>query len=154
MECDPLKSLPLLALLGVLVLGSCATPPPVAETPRATGYSLTDDSVVFHFKPWEFAYVTNGTTGAWVPLPKIPRIDTVAVAGPFNGWSTELSLLTANGTGYSLSMPRAALEAFGPLVPFKFVVNGVWWVEPPVVAINSEKTNLANRSSNLLLTLP
>lgn len=154
MERDPLKLTGFATLLATFLLAACETPPSASETPKATGYSLSGDAVVFQFNPWEFAYVTNGKTGVWLPITKIPRIDTVTVAGPFNGWSTELSLLTANGAGYSLSMPRTALEAFGPLVPFKFVVNGVWWVEPPVVAPNSESTKLANRSSNLLLTLP
>jgi len=149
-----MKNRILLATAFLVTLFGCTTVP-ASDVPPPAGYSLTADAVVFRFQAWKFSYATNGQTGRWIPLEKIPYIDTVAVAGPFNGWSTTASPLGRDDRGgYQLAMPQSALRGLGATIPFKFVINGVWWVEPTVLAPNSVDTNFVNQSSNLVLTLP
>lgn len=154
MEGDRTMKLPLLAALVLSLAAGCSSAP-ASDAPQPTGYKLTAETVVFQFKAWKYSYATNGETGQWIPLGKIPRIDLVAVAGPFNGWSTTASALAADDQGgYQLTMDLADLRGLGPKIPFKFVINGLWWVEPTVLASNSVETNFVNKSSNLVLTLP
>jgi hypothetical protein len=140
-------------LLGTTALASGqATVPPVAAAP--TGYTFADDQVRFVFRPWEFRYITNGTTGKWYRLDELPGIGRVCVAGAFNNWNPTLLQMTPDGNVYTATVAVADLVPFGPQIEFKFVIDGVWWVEPLTTQENRAGTGFLNRSSNFVLTLP
>jgi hypothetical protein len=143
-------------LVGILLtvsITSCQTVPPPGPTPAPTGYTIANDQVRFVFRPWEFRYITNGTTGKWYPLDQLPGIGRVCVAGAFNNWNPTLLEMTPDKNAYAATVPIADLEKYGPRIEFKFVIDGIWWVEPLVTQENRVGTNLTNRSTNLVLNL-
>jgi hypothetical protein len=73
------------------------------------------------------------------------------VAGEFNGWSTDAWMMELVEPGvYELRRP---LEEFGGQGAwgFKFVIDGMLWVEPPASAPNIVPTGLGGDSFNLVL---
>jgi hypothetical protein len=126
----------------------------VAATPPE-GYTVTSGSVRFVFDPGRFEAATNGATGEWTSLRALP-IQTVHLAGDFNGWSTSAwAMRPAGPTGSLYLLERSFAELGGAGThEFKFVVNGVWWVEPGSDDSNQRETGLGNQSSNLEVVIP
>lgn len=128
---------------------------PQAVSTPPEGFTVLDGSVRFVFDPARFESASNGQTGEWVPLRTL-RIGTVHLAGDFNGWSPSAWLMrTAGPTGSLFLLERSFAELGGAGAhQFKFVVNGIWWVEPGPDDPGRRDTGLSNRSSNLELVIP
>ncbi len=117
------------------------------------GYRLEGGEVVFTFDRNRYGVVTRGDSSKWVAMIDIELSERsgIAVAGEFNGWSTDAWMMELKEPGvYELRRP---LEQFGEqgIWRFKFVIDGMLWVEPPSSAPNIEPTGFRNESSNLLL---
>jgi hypothetical protein len=119
------------------------------------GYGLEAREVVFRFEPSQYVDVTRNDTGSWRVLRDV-EIEHVAVAGAFNKWSKEAwPLSEVDGGAFELRKPLSAFEGQSEW-PFKYVVNGVYWVEPPPEAPNCVRSGMweRNRSRDLVLRLP
>ena len=115
------------------------------------GYRLAGGKVVFEFAPGSFAEVTRDMSGEHEPLSSFEVTD-VHVAGEFNDWSKSAWPMRRSGDRWRLT--RAAKElGTARTYQFKFVVNGAWWVEPPVSASNGYDLHFMNGARNLVLTL-
>ena len=151
----------LVVALGLLVPLAAAVEPVGHEDGAASaerevaGYQVGDGEVVFTFDPSLFEFGSRGDTGARVTLSDFtPGDDTVvAVAGDFNGWSTDQWAMERTDAGtYELRRPLEEFTGRGSWT-FKFVIDGSLWVEPPESAANAVPTGLGNDSFNLLLVL-
>lgn len=117
---------------------------------RVYGYALVNDDVVFVFSPDIFGVATRGDNGWPVAVVDID-IGTVAVAGEFNGWSTDAwPMAETDGGTYQLTRPIEELKGRESW-QFKFVIDGFYWVEPPADAENAPRTGFSNASRNLIL---
>jgi len=117
------------------------------------GYRLEDEEVVFAFDRSQHEFATRGDSGARVAMADIELSERsgVAVAGEFNDWSTDAWMMALLEPGvYELRRPLEQLKGRG-VWRFKFVIDGMLWVEPPSSAPNIEPTGLGNDSFNLLL---
>ncbi len=117
------------------------------------GYRLEGEEMVFTFDRSRYGVVTRGDNGQRVAMINIELSERsrVAVAGEFNGWSTDAWMMVLKEPGvYELRRP---LEEFGGqgAWAFKFVIDGMLWVEPPSSAPNVVPTGLGGDSFNLLL---
>ncbi len=132
----------------VQIIGSAA-----AGDTGVVGYRLEGEEVVFTFDRSRYGVVTRGDNGQRVAMIDIELCERsgVAVAGEFNGWSTDAWMMKLKEPGvYELRRP---LEEFGGQGAwmFKFVIGGMLWVEPPSSARNVKPTGFGNDSFNLLL---
>jgi hypothetical protein len=119
------------------------------------GYRLSETEVVFRFGPSAYLNLTRDDTGEWLAVADVD-IETVSVAGEFNDWSKRAWEMSETGNGvYELRKDLRLLGERGEW-QFKFVVNDLYWVEPPTKAPNRVRTGLwpANRSHNLVLRVP
>jgi len=126
-----------------------------ADKPRFVGFRIDGEEVVFTFDRTEYEFATRGDNGQRVAMADIPLAELagVAVAGEFNGWSTDAWMMEPVEPGvYELRRP---LEQFGDQGwwPFKFVIDGMLWAEPTSSAANTVPTGLGGNSFNLLLVL-
>ena len=117
------------------------------------GFRLEGEEVVFTFDRSRYGVVTRGDSGKRVAMIDIELSERsgVAVAGEFNGWSTDAWMMEFKEPGvYELRRP---LEGFGGqgAWKFKFVIDGLLWVEPPASAPNVKPTGFSNDSFNLVL---
>lgn len=142
-----MKTKGLVFVATVMLLTGCATNSATSnQETNTSGYTITDDSIVFVFDVSRFKYVTNQHTGEWERITKIP-IRTVAVAGDFNNWNRNSHIMENQNGIYQLAFPLSDFQK-NKMYQFKFVINEQWWVEPTVKMSNTDKTNLGNRSSN------
>jgi hypothetical protein len=115
------------------------------------GYVYNGDSIEFIFG--EQTVITIGTTE--VNLEKrIAEVNRVNIAGDFNNWNPNLpgfQMKRVGKTVFKLSISKNSLGKKGDLRQFKFVLNGKYWVEPPVQAAN--KFTGGDKNTNLTLTL-
>jgi hypothetical protein len=126
------------AVLAFLASGCAAlhlrlgrAPPVVPETPP-DGYVIKAPRVIFVFDPARYDSVTADSSGARAPLAEI-RIESVHVAGDFNGWSRSAWLMTREHRGersrFTLEH-RLADVGTAQEYAFRFLVNRRWWVDP------------------------
>jgi hypothetical protein len=119
------------------------------------GCSVRDSDVVFTFERALYERATRGDTGETVPLSSasFDESSDVAVAGEFNDWSRSAWKMTPLKSGvYSLTVPLSKFEGRDSWL-FKFVIDGIYWVEPPANASNAVPTGFGNNSFNLVLQL-
>src|SRR5206468_13051441 len=117
--------------------------------PRVYGYSLSGDRVVFAFRPEEYEFVTTNGTGEWIRMDDL-RVTRVAVSGEFNRWSNDNCPLARSGGEWVAERPVSEFDAARPQ-RFKFIVNGKFWAEPPLDALNRLPISDGSRVANLVL---
>jgi len=151
-------------VLAVVLLGLClgatgraedGTPGTQRTLDPDVGYRLETGEVVFEFDATDYVNVTRDTDGAWLAIGDV-SIGAVAVAGDFNQWSkTAWPMTEVRGGVYELRRQLGAFEGRRDW-SFKFVVNGVYWVEPPEGARNRVQSGFwaVNRSHDLVLRVP
>ena len=141
-------------------------PPSVGATASTTGagaapttplcsYEIRGHTVRFIFNAAYHAAATNGTTGSWSAMRDLP-LRSVALAGDFNQWSTRAWSMRPVGADGSIFILDRSLDELGGSGehPFKFVLNGEWWIEPSPRAPNRSATGLNNASANYVLRVP
>lgn len=137
----------------MLVLGCAATAPRESSSPSTSstvfGYREDGAAVRFEFVPRQYAQATRDVSGEFVDVSAL-RIESVTVAGEFNAWSKTEWPMQRKGSRYVLTKAKSELGS-APSYQFKFVVNGEWWVEPPLTASNQKSTGFMNNSANLVL---
>jgi hypothetical protein len=82
------------------------------------------------------------------------EIKKVNLAGDFNGWNpnhANYALKKIDEKIFSLVVSKKSIGQKGETHKFKFVLNGVYWIEPPSEAINKITGN--DRNTNLFLKL-
>jgi serine-type D-Ala-D-Ala carboxypeptidase/endopeptidase len=82
------------------------------------------------------------------------EIKKVNLAGDFNGWNSNnanYALRKIDEKIFSLVLSKKSIGQKGETHKFKFVLNGVYWIEPPEDAVN--KITGTDRNTNLLLKL-
>ena len=133
-------------------MGTRQPPRAVEETARVIGYRLEDGEVIFEFRTADYQGVTRGDDGLWLDLGGI-SIDAVAIAGEFNGWSTHAWPMSEAGDG--IHELRKGIDQFSGRATwqFKFVINDLYWVEPPENAANRVSTDQSGGPVNLVLTI-
>jgi len=95
---------------------------------------IVEDTMVFKFHPEAYKEVTADEGGKVSALSNI-QIESVAVAGTFNNWDRKAwKMKPTNDGGFELSKPAAEFRDY-PDGEFKFVVNGKYWVEPPLLVV-------------------
>ncbi|MCK4512048.1 hypothetical protein KAW64_09925, partial [bacterium] len=119
------------------------------------GYRIDGEEVVFTFDRTQYEFAARGDNGQYVAMAGIPlgELAGVAVAGEFNGWSTDAWMMELVEAGvYELRRP---LERFGEYRSwaFKFVIDGMLWAEPSSSTPNIVPTGLGFNNFNLLLVL-
>ncbi len=126
----------------------------VSETPAMPsnyGYRLENSEVVFDFDQNQYEWTTQGDDGKWVEISK-PTIQTVAVAGEFNSWSTNAWPMQKVDDSHFVLHKNLADFGAQTSYQFKFVINGYYWVEPPPLAAN--RMPIGGNVFNLVLELP
>jgi hypothetical protein len=100
------------------------------------GYYDRGDSIEFVFIPQNKMIVS----GTLVNLKdRFNEIKTINVAGDFNNWNPkDAKYVAVMGTDqmFRLVVAKMQIGRKGEIRQFKFVVNQVYWVEPPVEAAN------------------
>jgi hypothetical protein len=142
-------SLLLLAAVAMLASRPAYSEQPVAS---ALGARVHADSVTFRFVPAEFRMVVSGRTSRWMRLRDL-AIREVTVAGGWNQWSAEAWPLHRLGRVWTLTCPLSAV-ADRDTVPFKFVVNEEWWVQPPPDTPNQLNSGIHDTTMNLFFVRP
>ncbi len=127
-----------------------------AGDPAPLGCRVEGDEVTFTFDSSLYQSGTRGDNGARVSMADVSLGDfsVVAVAGEFNDWST--GAWTMEPVGPGIYETRRPLGQFAKRASwaFKFVIDGMLWVEPPASAPNAVPTGFSNDSFNLRLVLP
>jgi hypothetical protein len=119
------------------------------------GFYVSGEEVVFVFERALYEFASRGDTGERVAVAGIKLDDSsvVAVAGEFNGWSTDAwEMKPVKPDVYELRKPLGELGARDSWL-FKYVVDGMIWIEPPSTASNAVPTGFGNDSFNLALNL-
>ena len=145
------------AAFALSLFSGCTTLVPRAKTvvDSRFGYAIDGENVLFRFSPKDYSVATNGKTGEWRALKSLGEPKKLAVAGPFNSWNPETASMEPDGaSGFVLAMPVSGLLKYGVGIQFKFVIDGLWWVEPPATASNRIATGFSNNASNLILYPP
>jgi len=145
-------------LVPVLVVAEPAAPAQVVGSAASVGagfvgYRIDGKEVVFTFDRTQYEFAARGDNGQRVAMAGVPLAELagVAVAGEFNGWSTDAWMMEPVEPGvYELRRPLGQFREYGSWA-FKFVIDGMLWVEPPSSAPNVVPTGLGNDSFNLLL---
>ena len=144
-----------LSIAALAVLAGCAASekPTVLPFDNTTaGYTIANGEVVFRFDPARYESVTRNDTGQWLGIGDV-TIELVSVAGEFNNWSRDAWQMSRSADGsYELRVDARDFAGRSEWA-FKFVINALYWVEPPADALNKAPTGYhgANRSFNLLL---
>jgi len=119
------------------------------------GFRIDGDEVVFTFDRTEYGFAARGDNGQRVAMADIELSEGsgVAVAGEFNGWSTDAWMMELVEPG--VCELRRPLEQFGEQGSwaFKFVIDGMLWAEPSSSVPNIVPTGFGFNSFNLLLVL-
>jgi hypothetical protein len=123
----------LLLIVGIVVLVLTARPVRDDE-PRPLGARLRGERVRFAFRASRFVWTTYLANGDSIPMREL-RVRRVSVVGPFNGWDAKAWPLDRDEGEWELSRRRADL-GLADSAHFAFVVNGRFWVEPPLEASN------------------
>ena len=82
------------------------------------------------------------------------EIKQVYLAGEFNGWSSDnakYAMKRKEHHLFSIIIAKNSIGKKGATVQFKFVVNGKYWIEPPVEALN--KITGADKNTNYYIHL-
>jgi D-alanyl-D-alanine-carboxypeptidase/D-alanyl-D-alanine-endopeptidase len=121
------------------------------QTAKTFGYIDKGDSIEFRFGDQK-----NIKVGILnIDLDKRRNeIKKVNLAGDFNGWNpnnANYALRKIDEKIFSLVVSKKSIGQKGETHKFKFVLNGVYWIEPPEEAIN--KITGTDRNTNLLLKL-
>jgi len=122
------------------------------ETGPAVGYRIEGDEVVFEFRAADYAGTTDHETGRWTDMAEL-SIDTVVVAGGFNDWSRDAWPMSQVSDGVYELRKDVSLFVGKEAWQFKFVVNGLRWVEPPGDASNRVTAGPDNTAQNLELRI-
>ena len=132
------------------VVGSAA-----AEGAGFVGYRIDGEEVLFTFDRSRYEFVARGDNGQRVAMAGVPLAELagVAVAGEFNGWSTDAWMMELVEPGvYELHRPLSHFREYGSWA-FKFVIDGMLWAEPSSSVPNIVPTGLGYNSFNLVLVL-
>jgi hypothetical protein len=148
-------------ILGVwMFLVGCGTvakgfDPAASPNPETYGYHIEPEvgEVLFYFQPGFVESVTADGPAAPTSANNM-TITSVTIAGPFTGWDRYAWPLTQEGKIWTLRKPVAEIGQPGEAIPFKFVVNGDLWVEPPTEALNRADAGMGNNSYNWVVQLP
>jgi len=147
--------LPLLLVTGCAILHLHRRAPAPAPPTPADGYVVRESRILFVFDPARYDSLADDSSGARVALAAT-NIETVHVAGDFNGWSRTAWKLTRDFRGvrarYALEHRLADLGA-GREYAFRFLVNGRWWVIPGQRTWNRRPERSGMGGYDLLLTL-
>jgi hypothetical protein len=138
----------LITLSSLAFVTGCAT---VEDKPvRTTGYRMEPDAFVFELDTRAYDWTTEGVIGNWVAIGDI-SITNVCVAGEFNSWSPSAWPLQRVDQ-HRFILRKSYAELGGRLrCEFKFVINGLYWVEPPPSVPNGVPTGFANNGYNLVV---
>ncbi len=119
------------------------------ETNASVGYLNKGDSIQFIFGQQKQLIIG----GVKVFLEKrIREINQVNIAGDFNGWNPsdpKFQMTKMYGTIFKLTISKANLGKKGDVRQFKYVLNHIYWVEPPLEAMNK----FTGKDGNTNLTL-
>jgi hypothetical protein len=151
-----LRLLPLVMLLACALSVHAApvapaAPEGLAEVPLM-GVRVRADSVVFRFIPSHYRMVVHGQTARWTRLRDVV-VREVTVAGAWNQWSAEAWPLHRVGRIWELRCPLTAV-ADHDTVAFKYVVNGIYWVQPPPDCVNQINAGIGDTTMNMFLVRP
>lgn len=129
---DNRMGLPVLAIC-LLILAN-----PLRSQPHKTEFGYLDkgDSIEFIFAP-KNKMIVSGTV---VNLKdRFNEIKSVNVAGDFNNWNPkDMNYVAVMGTDkwFRLTVAKKQIGKKGETRQFKYVVNQVYWIEPPAEAAN------------------
>jgi hypothetical protein len=119
-----------------------------------TGMMIISISVVGQSKTAEFGYVSKGDSIEFIfgqqktiligrevinLKERFNEIKSVNVAGDFNNWNPKDAKYVAvmgNDKNFRLTVAKMLIGKKGETRQFKFVINQVYWVEPPKEATN------------------
>jgi hypothetical protein len=146
----------------LLVVSGCAAlhlrgrhAPSVVPVTPPDGYVMKEVRIRFVFDPARYDSVTADSGGTRAALAGI-RIESINVAGDFNGWSRSAWLMTREHRGdrarFTLEHQLADLGA-GNEYAFRFLVNGRWWVEPSARTSNRRPATSTPGGYELVLKL-
>lgn len=127
----------------------------VAYDDGTYGYVLDGDDVVFILEPSHFSLARHDD-GRLIAAADIANIHRVQVVGAFNDWKKEDPAWRMRATGPDRFELRKNLSDFKDRSewPFKFLINGEYWVGAPQQAINREVAVTDTATFNLLFLNP
>ena len=140
-------------------LAGCASEPATKTAPAApvlkvahamapsSGYVKAGNTVTFVLDPGNLRAVTDTSAGKMLDL-KTLKVTSVSVAGAFNKWDLAANPLALKGGLWSATVDAAKLGTTPS--PFKFVVNGTYWVEPTLGATNTIDNGMGSGAKNYM----
>lgn len=130
-------------------------PPQVQYDDGIFGFATDGDSVVFVFEPARYGAARH-ESGRLVQTAEIGPISRVQVAGAFNDWSKDNPDWRMKSVGPDRFELRKKWSKFKQRAewPYKFFVNGEYWVGAPGHAANRERVVTDSATFNLLLVNP
>ncbi|MCO5045585.1 MAG: protein kinase [Kiritimatiellae bacterium] len=119
------------------------------------GYTLDNNDVVFIFNPEAYTLARH-EDGRLVNISEIEIIHRVQVSGAFNAWKKDAAAWRMANVGHNQFELRRKIEDFKNHAawPFKFLVNGEYWVGAPAQAENREVVVSDTATFNLVLLNP
>jgi hypothetical protein len=116
------------------------------------GYLDKGDSISFIFG--EQQTINVGTTQVELTDKRRGDIKQVNLEGEFNGWDNKndhFQMFKLNNHLYVLTLSKNILGKKGEIRQFKFVLNHIYWIEPPPYAMN--KITGKDGNTNLFIKL-
>lgn len=128
---------------------------PVLYDEGIFGFASDGDSVVFIFEPARYGAARH-ENGRLIQASEIGPISRVQVAGAFNNWSKDSPDWRMKPVSPERFELRKKWSAFAERAewPYKFFVNGEYWVGAPGHAANRERVVTDSATFNLVLVNP
>lgn len=147
-----------LAAIGAWHFRKPAEEQPVIRVPYTDGvygYTVDGNDVVFVFERDRFTLARH-EDGRLIPATDIENINYVQIAGAFNDWKKDAADWRMRAAGPNRFELRKSLRDFKSRSewPFKFVVNGEYWVGAPPQAVNREVAVADTATFNLVFLNP
>lgn len=127
----------------------------VSYTDGVYGYAIDGDSVVFIFERDHYSLARH-EDGRLVSAMDIDNISRVQIAGAFNDWKKDAHDWRMQLTGPNRFELRKHLRDFKSRSewPFKFLINGEYWIGAPPQAVNREVAVADTATFNLVFLNP
>jgi hypothetical protein len=148
------KYISFIFILAALVFSSFVKIPKSADFIQigmVYGYVDKGDSIEFRFGEQKRIQVGLMTIDLDKRRNEIKKVN---LAGDFNGWNpnnADYALKKIDERVFKLVVSKKNIGQKGETHKFKFVLNGVYWIEPPQEAVN--KITGTDHNTNLFLKL-
>lgn len=148
------KYISFITILSALIVSSfvkISHPNHFVQAAKIVGYIDKGDSIEFRFGDQKKIQIGLMNIDLDKRRSEIKKVN---LAGDFNGWNPNnpnYALKKIDDKLFNLVISKKSIGQKGETHSFKFVINGVYWIEPPQEASN--KITGKDHNTNLILKL-